>query len=448
MPVGPQMAIRDHTIGLPPPLVLMMVYALLIASGAGLLMLPAAATQPLAWSEAIFTAVSAVTVTGLMVVDTGSAFTFLGQAVILALIQLGGLGIMTFAVLILAMLGQSVGLQGRVYLRHELNQTSLAHLLWLVSVIFRVVVACELVGTIVLAFIFVPEFGWREGLWQSLFHAVSAFNNAGFGLFPDSLSRWATHPLMNMAVPLLILIGGLGFSVIADVYRQGRWRGFSLHTRLMLAGTAVIIPVSVLLIAALEWTNPETLGQFSSWADRLMAAWFQAVTTRTAGFNTIDIAGLHDATSVLLMGLMFVGAGSTSTAGGIKLTTLIVLLLAVVAFVRKHAELDIFGHTLAHAQVMRLWVLSFLALMVVALGVFGIVLTNQGEFLDFLFEAISAFGTVGLSRGVTASLDLPGQIALMLLMFLGRVGPLALGLFLATRTLPRVRYPAGDVYIG
>jgi trk system potassium uptake protein TrkH len=445
---GPQMASRDRKIGLPAPVVLALLYALLVVAGAGLLMLPAATTEPLIWAEAVFTAVSAVTVTGLVVVDTGSAFTFFGQAVILSLIQLGGLGIMTFAVLILAMLGQSVGLQGRVYLRHELNQTSLAHLLWLVSVIFRVVIVCELVGTILLAFVFVPEFGWREGLWQSFFHAVSAFNNAGFALFPDSLSRWASHPLMNVAVPILIIVGGLGFSVIADVYRQRRWRGFSLHTQLMLAGTAILVPVSVSLIAILEWTNPETLGQFSGGIDRLTAAWFQAVTTRTAGFNTVDISSLNDATAVVLMGLMFVGAGSTSTAGGIKLTTLIVLLLAVVAFVRRRAELDVFGHTLAHQQVMKLWVLSFLASLVVCLGMFSIVLTNQGDFLDFLFEAISAFGTVGLSRGVTADLNGSGQTVLMLLMFVGRVGPLALGLFLATRVLPRVRYPAGDVYIG
>ncbi len=438
----------DRSIGIPPPLALALVYALLMIGGAALLMLPAASTGALDWSQALFTAVSAVTVTGLVVVDTGSAFTVFGQAVILTLIQLGGLGIMTFAVLVLAMLGQSVGLQGRVYLRDELSQTSLAHLLWLVWVIFRVVLACELLGAAALAVIFVPEFGWREGLWQALFHAVSAFNNAGFGLFPDSLSRWATDPLMNLVVPALIVIGGLGFSVIADVYRQRRWQGFSLHTRLMLAGTVVILPVSVALVAALEWTNPESLVQFARWTDRGMAAWFQAVTTRTAGFNTVDISGLRDSTSVLFLGLMFVGAGSTSTAGGIKLTTLIVLLLAVLAFVRRRSELDIFGRTLPHAQVMKLWVLSLLALLCVGFGVFVITLTNRGDFLDLLFEAVSAFGTVGLSRGVTAELDQLGQSALMVLMFIGRVGPLALGLFLATRTMPRVRYPAGDVYIG
>nr|WP_239056839.1 TrkH family potassium uptake protein [Wenzhouxiangella limi] len=429
-------------------MVLALVYALLMMGGAALLMLPVASTQALDWSQALFTAVSAVTVTGLVVVDTGSAYTVFGQAVILVLIQLGGLGIMTFAVLVLAMLGQSVGLQGRVYLRDELSQTSLAHLLWLVWVIFRVVLACELLGAAALAVIFVPEFGWREGLWQALFHAVSAFNNAGFGLFPDSLSRWATHPLMNLVVPVLIVIGGLGFSVIADVYRQRRWQGFSLHTRLMLSGTAVILPLSVVAVAALEWTNPETLGQFAGWTERGMAAWFQAVTPRTAGFNTVDISGLRDSTSVLFLGLMFVGAGSTSTAGGIKLTTLVVLLLAVAAFVRRRSELDVFGRTLAHAQVMKLWVVSLLALLAVGFGVFVITLTNGGDFLDYLFEAVSAFGTVGLSRGVTAELDPLGQTALMALMFIGRVGPLALGLFLATRTVPRVRYPAGEVYIG
>ncbi|MFP4208574.1 MAG: TrkH family potassium uptake protein [Wenzhouxiangella sp.] len=448
MPSTEPSRIRSRAIGLPPPLVLAIIYLILMIIGAALLMLPAASTEPLVWSQALFTAVSAVTVTGLVVVDTGSTFTLFGQAVILVLIQLGGLGIMTFAVLVLAMLGQPVGLKSRIYLRDELSQTSLSHLLWLVAVIFRIMLACQLLGMMVLATVFVPEFGWRAGLWQALFHAVSAFNNAGFSLFPDSLMRWATDPLINLAVPLLIIVGGLGFSVLADVYRQRRWSGFSLHTRLMLAGTAIVLPASIVLTAVLEWNNPVTLGQFPGMLDRLTTAWFQAVTSRTAGFNTLDIGELRDPTSLLLMGLMFVGAGSTSTAGGIKLTTLIVLLLAVLAFVRRRSEVDIFGRTLAHAQVMKLWVLSFLALLVVGMGLFAIVLSNQGDLLDFAFEAISAFATVGLSRGVTAELDLAGQITIMLLMFIGRVGPLALGLFLATRTTPRIRYPAGQVYIG
>src|SRR6056297_1028095 len=209
-----------RTIALPPSGILVVTYVTLIAAGSALLMLPAMTTASISWSDAMFTAASAVTVTGLVVVETGADFTFIGQLVILLLIQLGGLGIVTFAVLILCMLGLPVGLSHRIYLRDELSQTSMADLLPLALVVLRVVVIFELAGLILLGFVFVPEFGWREGLWQALFHAVSAFNNAGFGLFPDSMSRWATHPLVNIAMPLLIVVGGLGFHVLADVYRQ------------------------------------------------------------------------------------------------------------------------------------------------------------------------------------------------------------------------------------
>jgi trk system potassium uptake protein TrkH len=448
MRTGPPSRIRSRTIGLSPPVVLAIVYALLMVVGALLLMLPAASTHPITSSQALFTAVSAVTVTGLVVVDTGSSFTLLGQAVVLALIQLGGLGIMTFAVLVLAMLGQSVGLHGRIYLRDELSQTSLTDLLKTVKVIFKVMLVCELIGTLALAVVFVPDNGWAHGLWQAVFHAVSAFNNAGFALFPDSLATYAHHPLMNMTVPLLILIGGLGFSVIADVSRTRRWAGFSLHTRLMLTGTAVIVPASVMIVAGLEWNNPGTLGQLDSAPERWMAAWFQAISTRTAGFSTFDIGALEDASALAFIGLMFIGAGSASTAGGIKLTTLIVLLLAVMAFVRRRSELDVFGRTLGHDQVMQLWVLSLLAALAVMLGVFVLTLAHDADFLVLLFEAVSAFGTVGLSYGITGDLNTVGQVVLMMLMFIGRLGPLALGLFLATRSVPRVRYPAGHIYIG
>ena len=448
MRTGPPSRIRIRTIGLAPPVVLAIVYALLMGMGAALLMLPAASTHPVTTSQALFTAVSAVTVTGLVVVDTGTSFTLFGQIVILALIQLGGLGIMTFAVLILAMLGQSVGLHGRIYLRDELSQTSLTDLLKTVKVIFKVMLVCELLGTAALALVFVPESGWAHGLWQALFHSVSAFNNAGFALFPDSLSDYAASPVMNLTIPLLILIGGLGFSVIADVSRTRRWAEFSLHTRLMLAGTAVIVPLSVVLIAAVEWHNPDTLGQFAGASQRWMAAWFQAISTRTAGFSTVEIGALDDAGALSFIGLMFIGAGSASTAGGIKLTTLIVLLLAVLAFVRRRSELDVFGRTLSHDQVMNLWVLSLLAMLVVMLGVFVLTLSHEAEFLALMFEAVSAFATVGLSYGITPELNGVGQTTLIVLMFIGRLGPLALGLFLATRSVPRVRYPAGHIYIG
>jgi len=437
-----------RTIALPPSGILVVTYVTLIAAGSALLMLPAMTTASISWSDAMFTAASAVTVTGLVVVETGADFTFIGQLVILLLIQLGGLGIVTFAVLILCMLGLPVGLSHRIYLRDELSQTSMADLLPLALVVLRVVVIFELAGLILLGFVFVPEFGWREGLWQALFHAVSAFNNAGFGLFPDSMSRWATHPLVNIAMPLLIVVGGLGFHVLTDLYYQRRWRSLSLHTRLMLAGTAALAAWSVITFAAIEWNNPATLGQFTTLHDRFMASVFQALTTRTAGFNTLDISVLEPGSHSLFILLMLIGGGSASTAGGIKVTTFIVALLATLAFLRRRTHPVAFKRSLGHEEVMKVLALISLALMVVMTATFLLVLSQPGDFLALLFEAASAFGTVGLSMGATGELDTFGRAIIIALMFLGRIGPLALGLFMATRLTPRVRYPAGRIFIG
>ncbi|MBL3571048.1 Ktr system potassium transporter B [Rhodovulum sulfidophilum] len=433
---------------LPPPLALMLTYAALIAAGTLLLKLPAARTVAMSWSDVAFTATSAVTVTGLAVRDTGTEFTLFGQAVILVLIQLGGLGLMTFAVLILTMLGLPVGITHRHYLREDLNQTSMSGLIRLTKTILRFVLVCEAAGTAFLAVVFVPEFGWQAGLWSSLFHAVSAFNNAGFALYPDSLTAWVAHPVVNVTVPALLILGGLGFTVVADMQRCTGWRGYTVHTKLMLVGTLVLLVWSTATIAVLEWTNPATLGQFDAVSTKLWASWFQAATTRTAGFNTVDIGGLTQATTLLFMTLMVVGAGSTSTGGGIKVTTFIVLLLATVSFFRRHTAIDVFGRRLGAEQIMKVLALSMVSTLTILIALFVLILFHEGEFLDLAFETVSAFGTVGLSRGITGDLDTAGRAVLMGVMFLGRVGPLTLGFLLAVRSPKRVSYPAGTVYLG
>lgn len=426
----------------------MLLYAALVAIGAGLLKLPVATEVPVSWSDAVFTAASAVTVTGLAVVDTGSQFTLFGQAVIMVLIQLGGLGLMTFAVLVMSMLGVPIGLPQVVFLREDLNQTSITDLMRLVRIILRVVLLCELVGTLVLAAVFVPEFGIGWGLWQALFHAVSAFNNAGFSLFPDSLSQWATNPLVNVFVPLLFIVGGIGFSVLADLYRTRRWHRLALHTKLMLVGTAALIVWSTVAFAALEWNNPLTLGQFDGVTDKVTVSWFQATTTRTAGFNTVPISALHDSTSLMFISLMLIGGGSTSTAGGIKVTTFIVLLLATSAFFKRRSTLHAYGRSLGYEEVLKVLALTVISMLLVMLSFFVVTISHDGDFLDLFFEVASAFGTVGLSRGATGELDGVGRTIIILLMFIGRVGPLTLGFFLATRAKPRIRYPASRVFLG
>lgn len=441
-------ASRRRRLKLSPPIALAAIYALCITIGACLLMLPLATTAPISWSDAFFTATSAVTVTGLAVLDTGSDFTLFGQFIILLLIQLGGLGLMTFAVLVISVLGYPVGIPQRLYLKDDLNHTSLADVMYLVKVIFRVVLAFELVGALLLALVFVPEFGWMEGVWQSVFHSISAFNNAGFALFPDSLSQWVSDPLVNVVIPSLFIVGGIGYAVIADLYRQRSWRCLSLHSKLMLCGTAILILCPWLLFTILEWSNPGTLGGLPSTSDRILASWFQATTTRTAGFNTLDIGAIHDSTSMLFMTMMFIGGGTTSTAGGIKVTTFIVLILAAIAFFRRQQRIRVFGRSLGSEEVMKVLALTVVGFLTVLVSIFIMSISHDGNFMNLAFEAVSAFGTVGLSRGETGELDAVGRAVIMLLMFIGRVGPLTLGFFLASAAPTRIRYPAGKIGLG
>ena len=434
---------------LPPPLLLLVLYAALVVVGAVLLMLPFAATTPTTtWSDAVFTSASAVTVTGLAVLDTGAHFTRFGEAVILLLIQLGGLGLMTFAVLVLSALGLPIGLPRSLTLREDLGQSSLHDLAGLVKVIAIVFAVAETAGTALLALVFVPEYGWDEGLWFAFFHAVSAFNNAGVGLLPDSLTRYALDPVVNVVVPALFITGGLGFVVIADIWRQRRWAPLTLHSKLMLVGTLGLILWGCGTFAALEWRNPGTLGAFPYSWQRITVAWFQGVTPRTAGFNTVNYANVHDATAFMTITLMLVGGGATSTAGGIKVTTFLALLLATVAFFRRRSELVAFGRSIPLADALHLLAVVSVAILFVAIATFLVLISHDGDFLNLLFEVASAFGTVGLSRGATTELNELGRAVIIALMFAGRVGPLTLGFFLATRTAPRVRYPKSPVFLG
>ena len=405
-------------------------------------------TGAVGFGDAFFTSASAVTVTGLAVVDTGSDLTLIGQAILALLIQLGGLGLMAFAVLLLSALGLPVGLPQRLVLREDLNQRTLGGLAIIVRTIMLVALVCELAGAAILSFVFVPELGWSLGLWHAVFHSISAFNNAGFALYPDSLSGYANDPIINITIPALFILGGLGFIVVGDLVRARSWRRLSLHSKLMLTGTLSLILFGWAGFAALEWTNPATLGGMPDTASRLWASWFQAVTPRTAGFNTIDTGGMHDSTSLMTMSLMLVGGGSTSTAGGIKVTTLIVLLIGTVAFFRRQTALHVFGRSLGVEDVMKVMALTTISIFVVLVGIFLISVSHDDAFLDLAFEATSAFGTVGLSRGATGELDGFGRAVIIAIMFLGRVGPLTLGFFLATHSRPRVRYPKGDVYLG
>jgi trk system potassium uptake protein TrkH len=281
-----------------------------------------------------------------------------------------------------------------------------------------------------------------------LFHAISAFNNVGFSLFSDSLSQYVADPIVNITITVSFILSGLGFVVLADLNKHRRWSKLMLHSKLMLSGTLFLIVFAWVMFALIEWNNPQTLAGLDGTAARIWASWFQAVTPRTAGFNTLDYAQMENSTTVMTLALMLVGGGPSSNAGGIKVTTLIVLALATLAFFRRQERLHVFGRSLGVSEVMKVLALTALSMFLVVFGLFLASLTYEGAFIDLVFEVCSAFGTVGLSRGATGELDELGRAVIIAIMFVGRLGPLTLAFSLATQRTPKVRYPEGKVFLG
>lgn len=439
---------HGRVIRLSPPELLLFGFALLSASGTLLLLLPIAAHDPLRWDQALFTATSAVTVTGLSVIDT-SGLTLFGQIVLLGLIQLGGLGFMTFTALTLVLLGMRLPLQQQNLVRESLNHTSFSDLTRLVRLVIGFALIAESCGALLLALTWVPEYGLWRGLWISVFHAISGFNGAGFALWPDSFTAHVADPLVNGAITVLIITGGLGFAVIAELRAVLRGGKLSLHTLIMLHATAWLLLTALVAILLLEWNNPATLGGLDSLGVRLQAAWFHAVTPRSAGLSTLDTASLSDPMTLLTMLLMFIGAGPGSAASGIKVTTFVVLILVARAFLRGNAQPAAFGRTIPETIVIKAVAVALAGILLVFACLFILTLTEPGKgFLDLAFEAVSAFGTVGLSRGITEDLSLPGQLTLIVTMLLGRAGPISLGYLIATRQAGGLKYAEGQVHIG
>jgi trk system potassium uptake protein TrkH len=440
--------LEKEILRLTPPQVLVLSFLALSLIGTLLLKLPIATHQPTSWMQALFTAVSASTVTGLVVVDTGTHFTLFGQWVLLILMQCGGLGLMTFGVFVIYLTSGQMTLRHRAALREALNQTGPGDLRRVLHSIFGFTAAMEVAGTALLALQWVPELGWSQGLYYSFFHSVSAFNSAGFVLPHNNLMDYVGNPLVNSVTSALFIAGGIGFVVVADILGKKRFREYSLHTKLMLVGTLAINSIAMLVILVLEFGNPATLAALPDLGTKLWAAWMQAVSPRSSGFNSIDIAGMLPASAFFIMGLMFIGGGSGSTASGIKLSTFIVLLLATRAFLREQERPVVFGRSIAPKLILKALAITVISLFCVLTGAFLLTLTESDAFLDLAFEAVSAFGTVGLSRGVTPNLSTAGQCVVMLLMLIGRVGPLTLAFTLANVRHERVQYPPGQVNVG
>ncbi|ERN51960.1 TrkH family potassium uptake protein [Alkalihalophilus marmarensis] len=438
---------RREVINMSPPQILALGFLGAIISGTLLLLLPIATNIPITFIDALFTATSATTVTGLVVLDTGSDFTVFGQVVIMILIKIGGLGLMAFAILIVLALGKKIGLRERILVQESLNQTSLGGMVRLVKVLLIFSFSMEALATLLLSLRWVPEYGFGFGIYTSLFHAISAFNNAGFSLWDDSLVGYVGDPVVNIVITLLFITGGIGFTVLYDLFEKKNFHQLSLHTKIMLTGTLIINVCAMLVILALEYTNPNTIGMLS-FTDKLWASYFQAVTPRTAGFNSIDIENMNPGSITFMLVLMFIGAGSASTGSGIKLTTFVVILLAVITYLRGRREAVAFERTIGDHIVMRSLAIAVISLMVVTFSIFLLSITESAPYLYIVFEAFSAFGTVGLSMGLTGELSTIGKQIIIVLMFIGRIGPVTIAFALAKSRPSNVRYPKGDIFTG
>lgn len=441
-----------------PPQVLSFSIAGLIVTGGALLWLPMSspAGRTISLLDALFTSTSAVCVTGLIVVDTPVQFSPFGQIVLLLLIQFGGLGYMTLSTLLATALGRAVTLQERLALQEALNAQGLEGLVKFAGTVLKLTLFFELTGAAILAARWSGELGVGKAAWFGLFHSVSAFNNAGFALWSDNLTRWRGDVTVNAVITGLIICGGLGFLVLSEVMRRNRRVRLSLHTKLALSATGLLLIVGTAGMLGLEWHNPHTLGPLGP-GEKVLAAWFQSVSPRTAGFNTIDIGAMTAPALFLMMALMFIGASPGSTGGGVKTTTFSVTVAALWTTVRGGDEPELFGRRLSHETVARAFLVSLIAFLALN-ATAGLMLVSEGrDLMKTLFETTSAFGTVGLSMGengsavsLSAFFSPIGKLLVMAMMFMGRVGPLTLAFAVARRgtTQANIRYPEGKVLIG
>jgi potassium uptake TrkH family protein len=436
-----------------PAQLIVFAFALGVLAGTALLLLPFATAEDGSASvtTALFTSTSALCVTGLIVVDTPTYWTHFGQVVILGLIQVGGIGIMTLASLLALLVARRLGLRTRLLAQAETAAPELRDVRRLVLGVVLLSLLFEAIAASVLTVRFWASYdmGLGSAVYRGVFHAVSAFNNAGFALWSDSLVGFVTDGWVSLTVAFAIIAGSLGFPVWLELWRRGASpRTWTLHTKLTVGVTFALVAAGFAAVAAFEWSNAATAGGLGT-DGKLLASFFQGVTPRTAGFNTLDYASVTEETLFVTDLLMFIGAGSASTGGGIKVTTFALLVLMVWSEVRGDPHVSAFGRRVpAHAQ-RQAFSVAFIATASVVAGTVVLMADSVHPFRDVLFEAVSAFGTVGLSTGITAEWNDLGRVTLVVLMFLGRTGPYTLAVALALRERQRLyRFPEERPIIG
>ena len=446
-----------------PAQLILLSFAAIILFGAFLLMLPISYVgKPMGFIEALFTTTSATCVTGLAVFDIGTRLTVFGQLVVLGLIQAGGLGIMTFSTFFIYLLSHRLSIRNREIVLQSLSQHPVKDMSSLLLSVFGVTLFIEAIGAVFLFNAFARDYSPGQAAYLAIFHSVSAFCNAGFSLFPDNLMRYYDDSIVTLTISILLVMGGLGFIVIFDVYRslrsrvQGTKSAFNFHSRIVLRTTLWLILGGFIVFMLFEWFNVLEPMPLKA---KILVSLFQSVTPRTCGYNTVDYGQLTDATLVFTVFLMFIGASPASTGGGVKTTTFTVLLALIAARFRDQEDINLMGRRISHDIVSRaVSIAAFSAVLVLVSTLFLLLFEvgqmphaeTKGKFLEYLFEATSAFGTVGLSTGITSSIKDPGRIILILLMYIGRVGPLTLAIELAGASKKNAyRYPEeGHILIG
>lgn len=441
---------------LSPQQILIIGFAAVIFSGSILLSLPISSASgiPADFIDALFTAASAVCVTGLIVVNTATHWSVFGKTVILLLIQVGGLGYMTVASLFVIILGKQMSLKDRLVFTEGIQTFSFAGLRKFIIYIVTITLVVEFAGALVLSTKWIPEYGFLTGTWYSVFHAVSAFCNAGFSTFETNLTNYVGSIPVNLGITALIIIGGIGYIVISDIHSYGKTKKLLLHTKVALVTTFCLIVLGTVLIYLLEYKNPATLGLLPL-KDRILSAYFQAVTPRTAGFNTLDISVIASPALILIIGLMFIGASPSGTGGGIKTTTFAALFAVMKETLKGKKDVVIFKRAIPSEIVQKAFILTLLSFVFVFGMTFVLLISEGKEFIRTLFEVVSAFATCGLSAAIGTPLSLSsfftplGKFLIIVTMFVGRLGPLTIAVAVVEENgAARFHYAEDKIVIG
>lgn len=439
---------QSNSINLSPPSLLALGFLSFIILGSLLLKLPMSNHGDVSWLDVIFTATSAVTITGLSVVNIGDAYTTFGQFIIMLLIQCGGLGFMTFAILAALSLSSKIGLKQQVMAQEAIGQTSLSRATFTIKGVLLYSLFFEGIGTLILTMAWMQHYDFDKALFYAAFYSISAFNNGGFSLFPDSLMSFSGQYMITLTISMLYILGGIGFVVLMDIKRAHSWKKLSTNSKLILSTIAGLNLFAFIMIWLIEANNPLTLAPMSV-GDQALNAWFHATVPRSSGFNSLDMASMSDPATLITMFLMFIGGGSLSTAGGIKVGTFIIVILSVITFLRRADEVTVFKHSIPATVTYKALAVISITGMLIFIGFFILLILEPNKrFLDLLFEAVSAACTVGLSRGVTSDLQPASLWTLMILMFAGRLGPLTLAYLIATPKKSRLSHPQAEIQIG